>query len=37
MHMSRFEGEREVIHQGLEGEEILEKEELFRDIDGERK
>lgn len=29
-------GKREVIHQGLEGREILEKGELFKDIDGER-
>lgn len=31
--MSGIGGEREVIHQGPKGEE----DELFRDIDGERK
>lgn len=33
MNMSGIGGEREVIHQGPKGEE----DELFRDIDGERK
>lgn len=37
MNMSGLGGEREASQQGLGGKEIPEKDELFKDTDGERK